>query len=169
MYRRLKNHVGYHLIPLCLVSFFGKDTSHAGLYRHALVLCNCEGNAATASARQAGRSTAEKLGFGISDQTRLATAISELARNVIRYAQKGVCVISDLSDESTIRLKVSVEDEGPGISDVKKALTDGFSTGRSLGMGLPGTKRLVHDFDIDSKPGGTKVAVAIARPCFVRR
>ena len=115
-------------------------------------------------ARQAGRDVAKQLGFGSADQTRLATAISELGRNVINYAEKGVCRIIDESDQSTIRLKVIVEDNGPGIPDIQKALTDGFTTGRSLGVGLPGTKRLVHEFDIVSRPGHTKVTCGIARP-----
>ena len=115
-------------------------------------------------ARQAGRNLAQKLGFGATDQTRLATAISELTRNVVQYAKQGVCIISDESDQNMIRIRVVVEDQGPGIPDVKRALSDGFSTGRSLGMGLPGTKRLVHDFNINSRPGSTRVAIAIARP-----
>ncbi len=116
------------------------------------------------AARQAGRDTAKKLGFGLADQTRLATAISELARNIIKYAEKGECVVTDVSDAKTVRVKVEVRDEGPGIGDVKKAMADGFSTGRSLGMGLPGTKRLVHDFAIDSSSAGTKIAVGLSRP-----
>jgi len=115
-------------------------------------------------ARQAGRDMAQKLGFGIADQTRLATGISELTRNVINYAKRGTCTITDDSDQSMIRVRATVEDHGPGIPDVKRAMADGFSTGRSLGMGLPGTKRLVHDFDISSRPGNTKVTISIARP-----
>jgi serine/threonine-protein kinase RsbT len=116
------------------------------------------------AARQAGRDTAKKLGFGLADQTRLATAISELARNIIKYAERGECVVSDMSDAKIVRVKVDVIDEGPGIGDVQKAMTDGFSTGRSLGMGLPGTRRLVHDFAIDSSTAGTKIAVGLSRP-----
>jgi serine/threonine-protein kinase RsbT len=114
-------------------------------------------------ARQAGRDMAKQLGFGSADQTRLATAISELGRNVINYAKEGLCTIIDESDQSMIRLKVIVEDHGPGIPDIQKALTDGFTTGRSLGVGLPGTKRLVHEFDIVSRPGHTKVTCGIVR------
>ncbi len=115
------------------------------------------------AARQAGRDMAKKLGFGLADRTRLATAISELARNIIKYAEKGGCIVRDVSDAKIVRVKVDVIDEGPGIGDVKKAMTDGFSTGRSLGMGLPGTKRLVHDFAIDFSSAGTKVAVGLSR------
>ena len=116
------------------------------------------------TARQTGRDMAKQLGFGSADQTRLATAISELGRNIIKYADKGVITILDQSDQSMIRLRVVVEDNGPGIPDIDKALQDGFTTGRSLGVGLPGTKRLVHEFDIVSRPGYTKVTVGVVRP-----
>jgi len=115
-------------------------------------------------ARQAGRNVAQKIGFGTADQTRLATAISELTRNVVQYAQQGICVIRDDSDAQMLRIRVEVEDNGPGIPDVDRAMKDGYSTGRSLGMGLPGTRRIVQDFAIKSRPGNTKVAIAIARP-----
>lgn len=114
-------------------------------------------------ARQASREMARDLGFGTADQTRLATAVSELARNSLIYAGGGVCAISDLSDESWIRLRVVVEDEGPGIPDIEEALTDGFSTGGSLGAGLPGARRLVQKFDIESEPGHTVVTIEISR------
>ena len=83
---------------------------------------------------------------------------------MIKYADKGECVVRDESDAKMVRVKVEVIDDGPGIGDVKKAMTDGFSTGRSLGMGLPGTKRLVHDFDIESGSKGTKIAIGLSRP-----
>ena len=115
-------------------------------------------------ARQAGRDMAKNLGFGSADQTRLATAISELGRNIIKYAEKGSITVADESDSMNIRVKVVVEDNGPGIPDIQKALTDGYTTGRSLGVGLPGTKRLVHEFDIVSRPGYTRVTVGVVRP-----
>ncbi|OPX22861.1 MAG: anti-sigma regulatory factor [Planctomycetales bacterium 4484_123] len=115
------------------------------------------------AARQAGREAAKELGFGLADQTRLATAISELARNVVQYAGAGQCTISDESDDQFIRIRVVVEDHGPGIPDVERALRDGFSTGNGLGAGLPGTKRLVHEFDIESKPGHTRVTVGMRK------
>ena len=116
------------------------------------------------TARQSGRDMAKALGFGSADQTRLATAISELGRNIIKYAEKGKITVQDESDQAMIRLKVIVEDNGPGIPDIQKALQDGYTTGRSLGVGLPGTKRLVHEFDIVSRPGYTRVTVGIVRP-----
>ena len=107
---------------------------------------------------------ARHLGFGLADQTRLATAISELTRNVIQYAGQGVCFVSDESDGQMIRVKIVVEDNGPGIPDIEQALEPGFSTSGGLGAGLPGARRLVHEFHIESEPGGTKVAVAMVRP-----
>ncbi|MGK5094784.1 anti-sigma regulatory factor [Deltaproteobacteria bacterium TL4] len=114
-------------------------------------------------ARQSGRDIARKLGFGSADQTRLATAISELTRNVIHYAKKGVCWIYDESDEKTRKIRVVVEDHGPGIPDIEKAMTDGYTTGRGLGAGLPATKRLVSQFDISSQPGLTRLTIAMIR------
>jgi len=103
------------------------------------------------------------LGFGSADQTRVATAISELTRNVIQYAGEGVCIITDESNDSMNRIRVVVEDNGPGIADIDKAMMDGFSTGKSLGAGLPGTRRLAHEFEIESKPGHTKVSIVMKR------
>jgi serine/threonine-protein kinase RsbT len=111
--------------------------------------------------RQAGRKMARELGFGSADQTRLATAISELARNVIQYAGKGVCIITDESDQKMVKIRVVVEDNGPGIPNIKRAMEDGFSTAKGLGSGLLGTKRLVNEFDMESKPGHTKVSFAM--------
>ena len=115
------------------------------------------------AARQAGREMARALGFGSADQTRLATAISELVRNVVRYAGEGVCLISDESDDRESKIKVVVEDHGPGIPDIDAAMTDGFSTGGGLGAGLPGAKRLVQEFDIESEPSLTRVNLVMKR------
>ncbi len=115
------------------------------------------------SARQEGRDMARRLGFRLADQTRLATAISELTRNVIQYAGSGVCMIQDMSDAHDLRIKVVVEDFGPGIPDVDKAMTYGFSTSKGLGAGLPGSKSLVQEFDIQSRPGNTKVTIVMCR------
>ncbi|MCP4544293.1 MAG: anti-sigma regulatory factor [Chloroflexi bacterium] len=115
------------------------------------------------SARQAGRQMAYRLGFGSADQTRLATAISELTSNAIRYAGGGVCIVTNQSNQCLTKVQVVVEDHGPGIPDIEQAMKDGFSTGGSLGVGLPGSKRLVHEFDIESKPGYTKITIAMVR------
>jgi serine/threonine-protein kinase RsbT len=114
-------------------------------------------------ARSAGRELAREIGFGSADQTRLATAISELTRNVIQYAGSGVCTVIDESRDGTARVRVTVEDHGPGIPDVEQAMADGFTTSRGLGAGLPGTRRLVHEFQLESEPGHTKITIAMAR------
>jgi serine/threonine-protein kinase RsbT len=114
-------------------------------------------------ARQEARDMARDLGFGSADQTRLATAISELTRNVIQHANDGMYIISDNSDHRLIRIQAVVEDNGPGIPDIEKALEYGYTTKRGLGAGLPGTKRLVNNFEIESKPGYTKVTISIAK------
>ena len=114
-------------------------------------------------ARSAGRNMARDLGFGSADQTRLATAISELTRNIIRYAGKGTCTISDLSNERDLIIHVVVEDSGPGIDDIEQAMEFGFSTNKGLGAGLPGTKRLVSSFEIESVPGRTVVTIELTK------
>lgn len=115
------------------------------------------------AARQAGREMARRLGFGSADQTRLATAISELARNALQYAGEGVCLIRDESDVRRIRVKVVVEDHGPGIPDIEQAMTDGFTTSGRLGAGLPGARRLAHEFEIESEPGRTRVTIGMSK------
>ena len=115
------------------------------------------------AARSAGRDMARDLGFGSADQTRLATAISELTRNAIQYAGKGFCTLSDLSDKRDIVIHVVVEDSGPGIDDLGKAMEFGFSTSKGLGAGLPGTKRLVSSFVIESEPGHTVVTIELTK------
>ena len=113
-------------------------------------------------ARQQSRELAMQLGFGNADQTRLATAVSELARNVIAYAGQGECHIADASDATFRRVLVVVEDQGPGIADIELALRDGYSSGASLGAGLPGARRLVSSFAIESRPGLTCVSISLA-------
>ncbi len=104
-------------------------------------------------ARQQGRAMAAKLGFGRPDQALIATAISELARNIVSYAKRGEIEITKITQGRRIGVQIIARDQGPGIADLDAALTDGFSTGNSLGLGLPGTKRIVDDFDIRSAPG----------------
>ncbi|AKB77124.1 anti-sigma B factor RsbT [Methanosarcina horonobensis HB-1 = JCM 15518] len=93
----------------------------------------------------------------------MATAISELARNVLKYAGEGSCFIYKEQDEKEMAVKVIVEDNGPGIADIEQAMQDGFSTGNGLGAGLPGARRLVNNFDIASEPGYTKITLEIRR------
>lgn len=114
-------------------------------------------------ARRAGRAMARDMGFGTAQQTRLATAISELVRNVLNYASRGRCYLMDSSDEHYIKIQVHIEDHGPGIEDIELALTDGYSSGGGLGVGLPGARRLVQTFEIESSPQGTNIFIEIAR------
>lgn len=111
-------------------------------------------------ARQKGRALASELGFAAGDATLIATAISELARNIVSYARQGQIVLRVLSTGNRKGLLIVASDRGPGIPDVRQALRDGFSTSGSLGMGLPGVRRLMDEFEITSQPGqGTTVAV----------
>jgi serine/threonine-protein kinase RsbT len=115
------------------------------------------------AARQQAREAAKELGFGLVDQSRIATAVSELARNVVRYAtgSRGEVLIRMLApSEKGIGIEMIVRDDGPGLTNVEQALRDGFTTGNGLGMGLPGTRRLMDEMTIDSTPGrGTTVTI----------
>ncbi len=113
-------------------------------------------------ARSQTRALAARLGFGKADQTRLATAVSELTRNVIMYAGSGACQITDTSDAEFNRIAIEVVDHGPGIADIDMAVQDGFSTGASMGAGLPGTRRLMENFSLQSAPGLTQVSVSLS-------
>lgn len=112
------------------------------------------------AARQQGREIAAANGFSPTDQTLIATAISEIARNIVSYATRGVISLSAVADGSRRGIRVVATDSGPGIDDIALAMRDGYSTGKSLGMGLPGAKRLMDEFDIVSTPGkGTTVTM----------
>jgi serine/threonine-protein kinase RsbT len=114
-----------------------------------------------AVARGEVRRMAAALGFLLTDQTRLATVASELARNVVKYAGRGRMIAQPTENPSgRAGLRLIFEDLGPGIPDIAAAMRDGFSTGRGLGKGLPGSKRLVDEFEIESEVGrGTRVTV----------
>jgi serine/threonine-protein kinase RsbT len=120
-----------------------------------------EGEHDIAVARGEVRALAAWIGFRLIDQTRLATVTSELARNVIKYAKRGRMIAQPLdAAQGRAGLRLIFEDTGPGIPDVGAAMRDGFSTGRGLGKGLPGSKRLVDVFEIESEVGrGTRVTV----------
>ncbi|HSK10586.1 MAG TPA: anti-sigma regulatory factor [Vicinamibacterales bacterium] len=110
--------------------------------------------------RQAVRAISEELGFGLVDQTKIVTAASELARNVVDYAGAGTARLETINDGRRRGLRVVFEDQGPGIANVDEALRDGFSTGGGLGLGLGGARRLSSEFDIASRPGeGTRVSI----------
>lgn len=110
------------------------------------------------SARQKGRLLAQTLGFSSSELTLIATAISELARNIVLYAKQGEIVLRVLERGDQRGVMVRASDQGPGIPDIRRALQGGFSTSRSLGLGLPGVRRLMDEFEIESRVGyGTTV------------
>ena len=112
------------------------------------------------AARQKGRALAARLGFSSGEATMVATAISELARNIVLYAVRGEIVFRLESHGEQPTLMITARDEGGGIADVRQALQDGYSTSGRLGVGLPGVKRLMDEFDISSTLGhGTVVVV----------
>jgi serine/threonine-protein kinase RsbT len=111
-------------------------------------------------ARQQGRALATDLGFRSGDLTLIATAISEIARNILVYATRGEIALRPIQDGALRGILVIGRDEGPGIPDIDRAMQDGFSTGKSLGLGLPGAKRIMDEFDIVSEVGrGTTVTM----------
>jgi serine/threonine-protein kinase RsbT len=112
-------------------------------------------------ARNEVRTLAAALGFRTIDQARLATVASELARNIVKYAGRGRLIAQPTESASGRQaLRLIFEDQGPGIPNIEEAMRDGFSTGRGLGKGLPGSKRLVDEFEIESEIGrGTRVTV----------
>ena len=103
---------------------------------------------------------AVKIKMGLVNQTKLITAASELVRNMLRYGNGGTVLIEVVSRGRDSGIRLTFEDEGPGIADIAVALKDGYSTGKSLGLGLPGARRLVNEFDIQSEVGkGTRVTI----------
>jgi len=111
-------------------------------------------------ARQAGRQLAQQLGFSTTDQTLIATAISEVARNIVVYANHGEILLSTADEEGRVGIQVVATDAGPGIDNKDLAMRDGYSTKNSLGLGLPGAKRLMDDFNLESEIGrGTTVTM----------
>lgn len=112
------------------------------------------------TARQQGREVAARAGFSTSDQTLIATAISEISRNIVKFAERGEVTISLVTDEGRRGVRVEARDVGPGIPDIEAALRDGFSTYHGLGLGLPGAKRLMDRFHLSSVAGeGTTVTM----------
>jgi len=110
------------------------------------------------TARQEARTMGASLGFSSTDLTLLATAISEVARNITTYAGEGELTLRVLDEDGRHGIEVLASDEGPGIANVELAMQDGYTTGNGLGLGLPGSRRLVDDFDLQTAPGaGTTV------------
>lgn len=106
------------------------------------------------------KEAAVKIGMGILNQTKLITAASELVRNLLKYGGGGIVVIESVNNGRENGIRLIFSDKGPGIADISLAMKDGYSTGKSLGLGLPGTKRLVNEFNIQSVVGqGTTVTI----------
>ncbi len=111
-------------------------------------------------ARQQGRALAERIGFTGSNLAVVATAISEVARNIVEYAKRGEIVLKAVNQGGRQGLSVVARDQGPGIPDIALAMQDGYSTAKGLGLGLPGARRLMDEFEIVSKVGrGTTVTM----------
>ncbi|OAI43753.1 serine/threonine protein kinase [bacterium SCGC AG-212-C10] len=121
-----------------------------------------KGEADIVAARSLARKVAVEIGFGAMDQSRIATAVSELARNVVRYATngEGEVRVARVERDGQAGIEIIVEDRGPGIPDIPRAMEQGFTSGKGLGLGLGGTKRLMDEMELTSTVGvGTKVAV----------
>ena len=109
-------------------------------------------------ARQKGRELAERIGFSRTDLTFIATAISEVARNITSYAERGEILFRIVDGGGRVGIHMEARDEGPGIGDLQRALEDGYSTGEGMGLGLPGARRLMDEFEVRSEAGiGTTV------------
>jgi len=118
------------------------------------------GDADIVTARSRAKALAEELGFSRTDQTVIAAAVSEIARNIVVYAGAGEILLRPEHSDGRWRLVVVASDEGPGIADAEQALTDGYSTAGSLGVGLPGARRLMDSLEIHSELGrGTTVTM----------
>ncbi|HEX5229685.1 MAG TPA: anti-sigma regulatory factor [Bryobacteraceae bacterium] len=110
--------------------------------------------------RQAVRTRTVSLGFGLVDQTKVVTASSELARNTLDYGGGGIVRLETVANGTRSGLRITFEDQGPGIANIDQALSDGFTSGNGMGLGLGGAKRLSDEFEIWSKPGeGTRVSI----------
>lgn len=110
------------------------------------------------AARQLGRNKAKEIGFGTVDQARITTAISELARNIYLYAGNGRIEITRIYSEKLCGISIVASDNGPGISDIRKVMDDGYTTSGGLGAGMPGVRRLMDEFNLVSKQGvGTTI------------
>ena len=112
------------------------------------------------AARLEGRQLASQAGFNNSDLTVIATAISEVARNIVQYARTGEIILGVVQDGNKRGLRVEARDDGPGIPNIELAMQDGYSTGGGLGLGLPGTRRLMDELQVNSKVGRGTTVVA---------
>lgn len=112
------------------------------------------------AARQLGRDEAREVGFGIVDQARITTAISELARNIYLYAKTGRVDIERIQNLDKQGIKIIASDNGPGIADIQRVMSDGYTTSNGLGAGMPGVRRLMDEFDIETALGkGVRITI----------
>jgi RNA polymerase sigma factor (sigma-70 family) len=159
--RRRQREVGAarHLLECGLCARLSEPLMERGQTRDDEIRIPIHVDADIVAARQAGRELAARLGFSRTDLTLIATAVSEVSRNIVRFADSGEVVI-ELVDQPRKGVRVLARDTGPGIPDVEKALKDGFSTYNGLGLGLPGARRLMDEFAIVSEIGrGTTVTM----------
>jgi serine/threonine-protein kinase RsbT len=120
-----------------------------------------EGDADIVAARMQGRQLAKQVGFTGTELVLIATAISEITRNIVSYATRGEMTVTAVTEGSRRGITLVMRDQGPGIDDIPRAMRDGFSTGKSLGLGLPGARRLMDDFQIASLVGqGTTITMS---------
>ena len=150
---------GRHLLECDLCARLSSPLLERGQPRDDEVRIAVRTDADIVTARQGVREMAERLGFSRTDLTVIATAVSEVARNIVRFAAPGEIVV-ELLQQPRAGVRVTARDTGPGIADVERALTDGYSTYHGLGLGLPGARRLMDDFAVISEPGrGTTVTM----------
>ena len=150
---------GRHLLECDLCARLSRPLMERAPPRDDELCIPIRADADIVTARQAARELASRLGFSRTDLTLIATAVSEVARNIVRFAGSGELVI-ELVQGSRKGLRVTASDHGPGIDDVDRALTDGYSTYNGLGLGLPGARRLMDEFDLVSRVGaGTTVTM----------
>lgn len=148
-----------HLVECDLCARLSRDLVRRAEPRRDLTRIPVRSDADIVSARQAAREVAARVGFSNADLTLIATAVSEITRNIVRFADAGEVVVEAL-EGPRLGVRVVARDNGPGIADTEAALTDGYSTYHGLGLGLPGARRLMDEFTLDTEPGrGTTVTM----------
>lgn len=123
------------------------------------VICPVQADVDVVQTRQQGRNIAAEAGFSAGDQTVIAAAISEIARNILMYAKRGEIELRAIATADRAGIVVIARDSGPGIKDIQRALQDGYSTSGGLGLGLPGARRLMDEFEVISNGNGTTVTM----------
>ncbi len=136
-----------------------RDESDPGRHNFDIVVND---DACLPAVQRAVAESASRLGFGLVEKTKVMTIASELARNILTHAGSGKASIALLNDGHRTGIRMIFVDQGPGIPDIDRAMQDGYSSGRGMGLGLPGSRRLAHEFSIETQTGrGTRVVVAV--------